>query len=68
MTKQVSARQEDLTNPSHAAILADELEQVISMTSVVSHAYTHAYIRVHTREGGLLSDIATNCQRHDLRC
>lgn len=29
MTKQVGARQEDLTNPSHANILGDELEQVL---------------------------------------
>lgn len=28
MTKQVDGRREDLTNPSHAAILEDESEQV----------------------------------------
>ena len=33
MTKQVSARQEDLTNPSHASILADELDQVRNVMS-----------------------------------
>ena len=28
MTKQVGDRQQDLTNPTHAAILGEELEQV----------------------------------------
>lgn len=33
MTKQVDARQEDLTNPSHAAILGEESEQVTNSCS-----------------------------------
>ena len=34
MTKQVDARQEDLTNPSHAAILGEESEQVCSTAAI----------------------------------
>ena len=42
--KQVDARRLELTNASHAAILEDEINQVL----LYLHTYTHIHIHTHT--------------------